>query len=184
MQSNGAQTLQDAISEFQNSLTANQRRELQRTTAIPDADAVLIFTAQLDSLNRNRKGRSIASRLHRVLQSVRDFSAVVESFALTHQRTGPLLWGSVKLTMLVRSCTQVYWCCYDADDSRLPSNAPRTMKNSLDSLWILEDSVQHGQNIKRYIQAQLSFREPFAIFMHRLFVAARVQWKSSRVYVS
>ncbi|KAL6887999.1 hypothetical protein GGI43DRAFT_425900 [Trichoderma evansii] len=80
----GSPALRDAIFDFQSSLNDNQRQELQDIIAIPDADAVLILTAQLDSLNRNRQGCSIASRLHSVLQSVRDFSA--ESFEQEFKR--------------------------------------------------------------------------------------------------
>jgi hypothetical protein len=106
VQPNGSPTLWDAIFDFQSALNNDQLQELRNDTIIPDADAVLVFTAQLDLLNRNRKGGSIASRLHSVLQSVRDFSAVVETFVSIHRGTAPLLWGSVKLTMIVRLCLQ------------------------------------------------------------------------------
>ncbi|KAL7957643.1 hypothetical protein V8C34DRAFT_171260 [Trichoderma compactum] len=99
--SNGTQTLRDSIFNFQRVLTDDQRRELQKIKMIPDTIAVLVFTAELDSLNRNRKGRSIASRLHSVLQSVRDFSAAVEAADSVHLEFASTLWGSVKLTMLV-----------------------------------------------------------------------------------
>lgn len=99
--SNETQTLRDSILEFQRALTDDQRRELQDIKTIPDANTVLVFIAELDSLNRNRKGRSIASRLHSVLQSVRDFSAAVEAVNSTHLGFASTLWGCVKLTMLV-----------------------------------------------------------------------------------
>ncbi|KAL6701543.1 hypothetical protein J3F84DRAFT_11129 [Trichoderma pleuroticola] len=99
--SDGTQTLRDSIFDFQRVLTDDQQRELQKAKMIPDTIAVLVFTAELDSLNRNRKGRSIASRLHSVLQSVRDFSAAVEAVNPTHLGFASTLWGSVKLTMLV-----------------------------------------------------------------------------------
>ncbi|UKZ75719.1 hypothetical protein TrVFT333_003411 [Trichoderma virens FT-333] len=101
VQPNGAQTLQGAILDFQKALTDAQRHELRCVKTVPEADAVLIFTAELDSLNRNRKGRSIASRLYSVLQSVRDFSATVAALGSTHLGIAPLIWGSVKLTMFV-----------------------------------------------------------------------------------
>ncbi|KAL7786099.1 hypothetical protein V8C43DRAFT_290502 [Trichoderma afarasin] len=106
--SNGAQTLRDSIFEFQRVLTDDQQRELQGIKMVPDAIAVLVFTAELDSLNRNRKGRSIASRLHSVLQSVRDFSAAVEAVDSTHLGIASILWGSVKLTMLVTVKSDTY----------------------------------------------------------------------------
>lgn len=103
VQANAGQTLQDAIFDFQSVLTDGQRRELQNIKAVPDVDAVLVFTAQLDFRNMNRKGRSIASRLYTLLQSVRDFSAAVEPFTSSHPGIAALLWGSVQLTILVRS---------------------------------------------------------------------------------
>lgn len=99
--SNAIQTLRDSIFEFQRVLTDDQQRELQGIKMVPDVIAVLVFTAELDSLNRNRKGRSIASRLHSILQSVRDFSAAIEAVDSTHLGIASILWGSVKLTMLV-----------------------------------------------------------------------------------
>lgn len=94
--------LQKAIQDFRNSLSDDQRQELQRTNNVPGADAVLVFTAKLDSHNRNRKGRSIASNLYSVLQSVRDFSSVVNTFVSSHPEIAALVWGSIQLTMLVR----------------------------------------------------------------------------------
>lgn len=99
--SNATRTLRDSIFDFQKALTNDQQHELQGIKMVPDTSAVLVFTAELDSLNRNRKGCSIASRLHSVLQSVRDFSAAVEAADSEHQRIASILWGSVKLTMLV-----------------------------------------------------------------------------------
>ncbi|KAL6816715.1 nucleoside phosphorylase domain-containing protein [Trichoderma sp. SZMC 28015] len=99
--SNGAQTLRDSIFDFKRILTDDQQRELQGIKMVPDGIAALVFTAELDSLNRNRKGCSIASRLHSVLESVRDFSAAVEAVDSTHLGIAAILWGSVKLTMLV-----------------------------------------------------------------------------------
>ncbi|KAL7939312.1 hypothetical protein V8C35DRAFT_5444 [Trichoderma chlorosporum] len=86
---------------FKKVLTDDQRRELHHIMVIPDADAVLIFTAEPDSINRNREGLSLASRLHPVLQSVRDFSAAIEAFDSTCMGIAPMLWGSVKLTMII-----------------------------------------------------------------------------------
>lgn len=94
--------LQDAILEFQTILTPEQRCDLGNARNVPDADTVLMFTAELDLLNRNRKGISVASRLYSLLQSVRDFSAVVETLGPAHNGVAPLIWGIVRLTMLVR----------------------------------------------------------------------------------
>ncbi|KAH7010053.1 hypothetical protein EDB80DRAFT_714408 [Ilyonectria destructans] len=105
------QTLQDAINDFQGILTVDQRRELQGVKTVPDADAVLVFTAQLDAKTSNRRGPSLASRVYSVLQSVRDFSAIVDTYVSSHPEIAALVWGSVRLTMLVVSNFVSY---YDA----------------------------------------------------------------------
>ena len=100
------QELSSALQSFQSVLSDEQRRELQAIQTVPDADAVLIFTAQLDAQNARRKdgrkGRSIATRLYTFLQCARDFSGVVDTFVQSHPEIAALVWGSVKLTILVR----------------------------------------------------------------------------------
>ncbi len=95
--------LKEAVDDFQRILTEDQRTALKNIKSIPDADAVLVFTAQLDS-SQHRRGRSIATRLHSVLQSVREFSAVIDTFVSSNPEIAALIWGSVKLTIQVRLC--------------------------------------------------------------------------------
>lgn len=99
--------LNSALKDFQGILTEEERRKLGNIGGVPGADAVMIFTAQLDRANQSRKGRSIASRLYSVLQSVQAFSSVVETFVSSHPEIAALVWGSVKLTMLVRPSKRV-----------------------------------------------------------------------------
>lgn len=91
--------LQVALQEFNSILTDEQRNELHRAGPVPDADSVLVFTAQLDDINR--KGRSVATRLHTVLLSVQSFCSVVDTFVSSHPEIAALVWGSVKVTMQV-----------------------------------------------------------------------------------
>lgn len=91
--------LQVALQEFNSILTDEQRNELHRAGPVPDADSVLVFTAQLDDINR--KGRSVATRLHTVLLSVQNFCSVVDTFVSSHPEIAALVWGSVKITMQV-----------------------------------------------------------------------------------
>ena len=97
-----AKQLNEAVDDFQRILTEDQRTELKNIKSIPDADAVLVFTAQLDSSQHNRRGRSIATRLHSVLQSVREFSTIIDTFVSSNPEITALIWGSVKLTIQVR----------------------------------------------------------------------------------
>ncbi|RYP31383.1 hypothetical protein DL768_011176 [Monosporascus sp. mg162] len=94
-------SLQNAIREFQNILTDEQRRQLDETGPVPEADSILRFTAELDSRDKDRRGPSIASRLYRVLLSVRDFCSIIDTFVSSHPEIAALVWGSVKLSMQV-----------------------------------------------------------------------------------
>ncbi|KAM5356809.1 hypothetical protein ACJ41O_003455 [Fusarium nematophilum] len=95
------QILQDAVASFRSVLTDDQRLELDRAKSLPDTDAVLVFTAELDLRRRSQRGKSIASRLFSVLQSVRDFSSILDTMVQSNPDIAALVWGSVKLTMLV-----------------------------------------------------------------------------------
>ncbi|KAI8946513.1 hypothetical protein F4801DRAFT_593292 [Xylaria longipes] len=77
-------SLQDALDDF----------------SVPDACSILIFTAQLGSANRGRKGQIIGSRMYTVLLSSRSFCAV-DVFVPSHPEVVALVWGSVKLTMQI-----------------------------------------------------------------------------------
>ncbi|RCI14837.1 hypothetical protein L249_6700 [Ophiocordyceps polyrhachis-furcata BCC 54312] len=106
------QTLNDAILDFQDILTPAERRHLRTMEAVPGHDAVLVFTAQLDLRNRNRRGPSIASRLYSILQSVRDFADVAENSGKNtswQPGTAARVWGIVKLTMLTVFDSVVYY---------------------------------------------------------------------------
>ncbi|RDA85560.1 hypothetical protein CP532_3321 [Ophiocordyceps camponoti-leonardi (nom. inval.)] len=109
---NSGQALHDAILDFQDILTPAERRDLRTMEAIPGHDAVLVFTAQLDSRNRNRRGPSIASRLYALLQSVRDFADVAEKSnknASWQSGTAARVWGIAKLTTLTVFDSVVYY---------------------------------------------------------------------------
>jgi hypothetical protein len=103
---NPGRLLEEAIAGFENALSEDQLIELRQTKAVPDADAVMTFTAHLDAANRSRRGRSIASRLHTVLQCVRDFTAIVDTLVSSNPDVAAVVWGSVKLTMLVGNRTR------------------------------------------------------------------------------
>lgn len=101
--------LRDAVSDFQGVLNDEERRELMGMKAIPDADSIMVFTAELDSTHRTRTGPSFASRLHTVLSSVGVFCSIVDTFVSSHPEIAALLWGSLKLTMVVAANVVSYY---------------------------------------------------------------------------
>lgn len=98
-------SLQFAIKDFQNILTDEQRRKLGMIGTIRDAQSVMIFTAQLERENQSGSRPGVSSRLSTVLQCVQAFSTVVDTFVSSHPEIAALVWGSVKLTMLVSAAS-------------------------------------------------------------------------------
>lgn len=96
-------SLQDAIREFQGALSPDQSNQLQAINAVPDAAAVITFVAQLDEENAQRRTSGVATRLYTVLESVQQFSTIIDTFVSSRPNIAALVWGSVKLTMLVKS---------------------------------------------------------------------------------
>ncbi|KAK2000972.1 hypothetical protein LX36DRAFT_382444 [Colletotrichum falcatum] len=95
--------LEDAVNDFQGILSSEQRAELQKLRAVPDAGAVLSFTAQLDKSSASQKCPNKGTRLIPVLQFVRESAAVIDTFVSSHPEIAALVWGSVKLTMQCRT---------------------------------------------------------------------------------
>lgn len=96
------QQLTDALKGFETVLSDSERQKLHSQTSLPDADAVLIFTAELDVLNSKRNKRSISRPLFSFLECTRDFSTVVSTFVSSNPTIAALVWGSVQFAMIVR----------------------------------------------------------------------------------
>lgn len=93
--------LQEALDDFQAALTVDQRKRLRELETVPDFNAVIKFTTELDAQNAQRRSPSVASRISKVLESVQQFAQIVDTFVSSNPSIAALVWGSVKLTMLV-----------------------------------------------------------------------------------
>lgn len=93
--------LQEAIKDFQGALTPDQKRRLHTMKVVPDAAAVITLTAQLDGESQKRQTPGVSGRLYILLQSIQQFSSVVDTFVQSNPAIAALVWGSVKLTILV-----------------------------------------------------------------------------------
>lgn len=96
--------LQAALDKFEAILTPEQKKRLQKITAVPDTSSIIAFTTQLDNENAKRRSRCVATRLLTFLQSIQQFSTVVDTFVSSNPAIPALVWGSVKLAVLV-SCS-------------------------------------------------------------------------------
>lgn len=97
----GIAQLHSAIEGFKNVLDTDQRQDFESSNVQPDVSTVLNFTAHLDEINSERQSRCIATRLQTVLQSVQQFSTIVETFVSSNPRIAALVWGSLKFALLV-----------------------------------------------------------------------------------
>ncbi|KAH6672691.1 hypothetical protein F5X68DRAFT_174926, partial [Plectosphaerella plurivora] len=97
-----------AIADFKKTLTADQQKELEKLKQVPDADSVLIFTAELDSRVQTTR-KSVAGKLYPALASIRDFCAIVDTFVSSNPEIAALVWGSLRLTifMFAASASQI-----------------------------------------------------------------------------
>jgi hypothetical protein len=89
------------LDQFESKLTPEQTAQLRNISSVPDANAVIVFTTQLDEENAKRKSRCVASRLSTFLQSIQQFASVVETFVSSNPKIAALIWGSVKFALLV-----------------------------------------------------------------------------------
>lgn len=107
----GVQNLNNAIATFQAILTDDERKSLKKLKAEShDAQSIIMFTASLDRLDPKRRGKSVASRLASFLQTVDQFTLIVDTYIQSNPEITALVWGSVKLTFKVCSQSSIAGC--------------------------------------------------------------------------
>lgn len=106
--------LKYALSNFGAILTDDERKKLQaQKTGLNDADAAFKFTLKLDELDPVQRGRVTATRLCSLLQTVQSFGQVVETYVSSNPEIAALIWGTVKLTFMVRTLSHNRGGCPD-----------------------------------------------------------------------
>ena len=97
-------TLREALSSFEEVLTDNEKHDL-RAQGTPDVIDVIKFTVLIDG--KSARSRCNASRLVTFLESVQQFTAALspttDTLVSSHPDVAGLVWGSVKLSLLVLS---------------------------------------------------------------------------------
>ena len=109
--------LKRALENFESILTPEQKNRLQSIAAVPDAPVIIAFTTQLDNENAKRGSNCVATRLLTFLQSIQQFTGVVDTIVSSNPAIAALVWGSVKFAILVsRQYYQVNSGIFHADD--------------------------------------------------------------------
>jgi hypothetical protein len=96
-----SKALSSAVYEFQASLNDERKAQLLALSSVPREIDVLTFTAELDRANAARKRRGVASRFCTILESIQQYSAVMDTYSQVKADTTSLVWGSVKLCIQV-----------------------------------------------------------------------------------
>lgn len=94
------------MKEFEISLSTQQSIDLHAMNATPNANAVVSFTAQIDEENASRRSRGVANRLYKSLESIQQFTTIVDTFVQANPQIAALVWGSFKVAILVGLGTQ------------------------------------------------------------------------------
>ncbi|KAM0542202.1 hypothetical protein ACHAPJ_012894 [Fusarium lateritium] len=93
--------LEAKIAGFQAILNDDDRKKLYELKATShDAQSIITFTAELDRSDANRRGKSVASRLASFLQTIEQFTPVIDTYVQSNPEIAALIWGSIKLTFM------------------------------------------------------------------------------------
>ncbi|MCJ1357988.1 MAG: Ankyrin-2 [Icmadophila ericetorum] len=94
-------SLATAIGDFQAALTPEQKQQFFASSSKPDEMSIIMFLVQLDQ-STGRKRRGVSSRISKVLESVQQFSTVVDTFVQA-QPLAALVWSTLKFAILAVS---------------------------------------------------------------------------------
>lgn len=96
-----------ALNGFKHMLSTEQATKLAAfSSSAPTPEDVLRLTTEITTANRDRKSRIYASRIQGILSSVQQYSSVIDVCTGPNQ-IAALVWGSVKLVILVSVSTRV-----------------------------------------------------------------------------
>ena len=93
-------SLLSALSDFKTVLTNEQSRQFT-ATVIPDANDAIRLATQIDHENNSRWGRCLGPRLVSFLESVQQFTKIVDTFVGSNPKIAALVWGGVKMSLLL-----------------------------------------------------------------------------------
>ena len=92
--------LVQALNDFESILSDEDKTQLHSQGA-PDVMAALNLATTIDAKNTSHRRQCMGPRLITFLESVQQFSSIVDTFISSHPDIAALVWGGVKLTLLV-----------------------------------------------------------------------------------
>ena len=96
-----------ALESFRQSLTDGERQRLVEMQvsdpAKPDENKVMMLIAEIDCQNSGKFSRYVAPKLQPFLDVIQQFSSAVDTFMTSGPPVAQVVWGSVKVTLLIVS---------------------------------------------------------------------------------
>lgn len=92
--------LTQALRDYEQILSREDRSRLHSQT-LPDATAAINLMTRIDRECSSRRSQCLGPRLITFLESIQQFSQVVDVFVSSHPQVAALVWGGVKLALLV-----------------------------------------------------------------------------------
>ena len=89
-----------ALEQFQDCLTPDQQDQF-RVVSTPTVADIVSLTDEINKKDSGRKSRVWAQRTRGILKSVQQYSAVVDTFVQANPAISALVWGSIKVVILV-----------------------------------------------------------------------------------
>ena len=92
--------LTQALHDYEKILSDEDRSQLH-SQGLPDATAAINLTTLIDRKCSSRRSQCMGPRLITFLESIQQVSQVVDVFVSSHPEVAALVWGGVKLALLV-----------------------------------------------------------------------------------
>lgn len=97
-----------ALHDYESILSDEDRRQL-RSQGLPDATAAINLTTLIDRKCGSRRSQCMGPRLITFLESIQQFSQIVDVFVSSHPEVAALVWGGVKLALLTANNVSSYF---------------------------------------------------------------------------
>ena len=92
--------LAQALHDYEIILTDDEKTQF-RNGGVPKADDAINLTTKIDDESKDGRLRCMGPRFITFLESVQEFSSIVDTFVSSHPEIAALVWGGVRLTLLV-----------------------------------------------------------------------------------
>ena len=93
-------SLVQALNDYETILSDEDQIQLH-SQGTPDVMAALNLATAIDAKNTSHRRQCMGPRLITFLESVQQFSSIVDTFVSSHPEIAALVWGGLKLALLV-----------------------------------------------------------------------------------